>query len=81
MKYFIFIIGLIVGAWMVIKTEKMLNWFGPVEWAEQKFGMYGGSRLFYKMFGLIIIIVSVMVVTGWAQDLILAIFAPMMGKK
>jgi len=81
MKYIAFIIGLIVGAWMVIKTEKMLNWFGPVEWAETKLGMYGGSRLFYKMFGLIIIIVSTMIVTGWAEDLILAIFSPMAGKK
>ncbi|MDD5290463.1 MAG: hypothetical protein PHT40_04745, partial [Patescibacteria group bacterium] len=75
-----FIIGLIVGAWMVIQTEKMLNWFGPNEWAEQKFGMYGGSRLFYKMFGLIIIIVSTMMVTGWAQDILMAIFSPMRQK-
>ena len=81
MKYFAFIIGLVVGTWMVIQTEKILNWFGPVEWAEQKFGMYGGSRLFYKMLGLIIIIVSTMMVTGWAQDLIMAIFSPMAGKK
>jgi hypothetical protein len=80
MKYFAFIIGLIIGGWMVIQTEKMLNWFGPNEWAEQKFGMYGGSRLFYKMLGLIIIIVSTMMVTGWAEDILLAIFSPMSQK-
>jgi ABC-type phosphate transport system permease subunit len=76
MNYFVFIISLIIGAWLVIKTEKMLSWFGPNEWAEEKLGLYGGSRLFYKMLGLIIIIAGTMFVTGWAQDLLLAIFAP-----
>jgi hypothetical protein len=81
MKIIVFIASLILGLFLVIKTEKMLDFFGPNEWAEEKLGMYGGSRLFYKTLGIIIILAGTMYLTGWLQDLLLAIFAPMVGKK
>ena len=74
MKYIIFPILIIFGLIMVIKTEWFLNFFGRVEWAEMKLGYYGGSRLFYKMFGIAIIILSAMMVTGWLQEIIVRIF-------
>lgn len=44
------------------------NWlyenFGGVEWAEAKFGLYGGSRIFYKLMGILIIVVGLLAMTG-----------------
>ena len=76
MKYAISIVGIIIGLFLVIKTETMLKNFGYSAWAEAKFGMWGGSRMAYKLGGIIIIIVSVMWMTGWAQDILISIFAP-----
>ncbi|HPA25278.1 MAG TPA: hypothetical protein PLK76_00735 [bacterium] len=76
MKYVISILGLIIGFFLVIKTEWMIRNFGYSEWAETKFAMWGGSRMAYKLGGIIIIIVSIMWATGWAQDILVAIFTP-----
>lgn len=60
------IIGLLVagvGTYMVIRTETILSFFGTVDWAEQKLGG-GGSRLFYKLLGIVILFVGFMVATN-----------------
>lgn len=60
------LIGLAIaggGAYMVLKTETILGFFGTVDWAEQKLGG-GGSRLFYKLLGIIICFVGFMVATN-----------------
>ena len=80
MKYIIFLTLVAFGFIMVWKNEKFMEFFGRVAWAEKNFGFYGGSRIFYKMFGIVIIILSAMMLTGWLQKIILAIFAPMIGK-
>ncbi|MFH1457416.1 MAG: hypothetical protein ABIF17_04920 [Patescibacteria group bacterium] len=79
MKYIIFLILIAFGFLIVWKNEKFMEFFGRVEWAEKTFGFYGGSRMFYKMLGITIIILSAMMLTGWLQKIILAIFAPMIG--
>ncbi len=50
------------GAFMVIKTSLMLEWFGHIGWAEEKLGG-GGSVLLYKTIGLIACFVGFMVAT------------------
>jgi len=54
----------IIGAVFVIKTEWFLSNFGRVEWAERHLGFEGGSRLFYKLLGILIIILGFLVITG-----------------
>jgi len=76
MKYFISIIIIIIGMFMVIKSEWMLKSFGRIAWAENKFSMWGGSRAMYKFIGIIIIICTFMYMTGWLQDILLSIFSP-----
>jgi len=76
MKYFISVIAIVIGMFITIKSEWMLRFFGYSEWAETKFGIWGGSRMMYKLTGIIIIIGAVMVMTGWLQDILLAIFRP-----
>ena len=76
MRYFFSILGILIGMFMVIKSGLILNFFGYSEWAETKFGIWGGSRAMYKLIGLMIIIASLMIMTGWMQNILMAIFAP-----
>ncbi len=51
------------GAFFVVKTQKVLDVFGAVDWAEQKLGG-GGSRLFYKLLGIVFILIGFVVMTN-----------------
>ena|GEM_PF-491337 len=66
------------GSVIVIKAEAIYNFFGPVQWAEDKLGSEGGSRLFYKIIGILIIFLGFSVATGLWFD-ILNGFARMIG--
>ncbi|MCX6798251.1 MAG: hypothetical protein NTX66_03520 [Candidatus Falkowbacteria bacterium] len=59
--------GLVImaaGAFMVMKTEWLLQNFGRLAWFEAKLGTEGGSRLGYKLIGLIIIIIGIIQMSG-----------------
>lgn len=61
------ILGIIItvgGALMVIKTEWLINNFGRMAWFEEKLGAEGGTRLGYKLIGLIIIFIGIIIMTG-----------------
>jgi len=54
-----FFVGLLiaaVGYLLVWKSNWLLNNFGRIGWAEEHLGSEGGSRLMYKLIGIIIII-------------------------
>lgn len=53
-----------VGALIVIKSEAMLNAFGRIEFFERKLGAEGGSRLGYKLLGLITIFIGTLIMTN-----------------
>lgn len=74
MKYVLGILGVALGAIMVIKTDWFLNSFGTNAWAEEHLGTEGGSRLMYKLLGLLFIFISMLAVTGQLGPMILAIF-------
>ena len=60
------LIGLLVAAigWLMVwKTQWFLNMIGYIAWAEQHLGS-GGTRLFYKLLGTLIIIIGFIVVTN-----------------
>lgn len=79
MGYFVYALAIGLGAIMVIKTEWFVQNFGAIAWAEQHLGTEGGTRLAYKLMGIILIVGSLMMATGVMQNLILSIFAPMFG--
>jgi fatty acid desaturase len=61
------ILGLIiaaVGVGLVMKTEWLMQNFGRIAWFEAKLGAEGGSRLGYKLLGLIAIFIGLLVMTG-----------------
>ena len=58
-----------VGVAIVWQSEWFLRNLGRIEWAEQKLGLEGGSRLFYKLIGLIVAFLGLFVMTGIWNDI------------
>jgi hypothetical protein len=79
MKYFIGSIAIIVGSILVIKTGWLLSWFGRIGWAERHLGTEGGSRLFYKLIGLLIIFCSFLAMSGLLGMMIRDTLGPLFG--
>ena len=74
MKYLLSIFFIALGLFVSIKSEWMLKFFGYSEWAETKFRIWGGSRMFYKLIGIAIVFGTVMFITDWAQDILSQLF-------
>lgn len=75
------ILIILAGVFMVIKTEWVLQNFGTSNWAEEHMGSSGGSRLMYKLLGIIFIILSVMGMTGMLGEVIVGTFGKLFGLK
>ena len=73
-KYIIGGILIIAGAIMIVKTDWMLRMFGRVAWAEAKLGVEGGTRIFYKLLGIVAIILAFMLMSGYVYTLLERIF-------
>lgn len=68
MQFFIGLAMLLVGVYFNLKTESMLNNWGRIQWFEDNFGVDGGSRLGYKVIGLIAIFIGILLMTGLFND-------------
>ncbi len=64
MQYFIGVMIVVVGVLMVLKTEWFLENFGTIAWAEENLGTSGGSRLMYKLIGIIGIFIGFLLITN-----------------
>ena len=68
------IIGLLLfvcGILVTWKSEAVYQSMGPLAWAEDKMAGMGGSRMFYRLFGLGLSLVGVLVATDLISSLIL----------
>ncbi len=75
------IIGLIIivaGVFIVLKTEALLNMFGRIEVFDKYLGTEGGSRLGYKIIGIIAIFIGTLVMTNMIGGFIEWVFAPLL---
>lgn len=61
---------ILIGLPFVIKTGWFMQNFGVVAWAEQKLGG-GGSWLFYKLIGVGISLIGILMATGLINGLLL----------
>ena len=68
-----------LGVVMVIKTEWFVQNLGSMSWAEEHLGSSGGSRLAYKLIGLVLIVVAMLGMTGLLGNIILGIFGSLFG--
>ena len=74
------ILGLIifaVGAFMVIRSESMLSAFGSINFFEQHLGTEGGSRLGYKLIGLLAIFIGMLIATNMINGFMEWILSPL----
>ncbi|MBU1612882.1 hypothetical protein KKC87_00405, partial [Patescibacteria group bacterium] len=62
----------ILGAALIIKSEWFLQNFGSIAWAEENLGTSGGSRLLYKLVGLVFIFIGFILATGMWESFLMA---------
>jgi hypothetical protein len=53
-----------LGLSLVIKTEWYFSMFGNIQWADEHLGLDGGSRLFYKLLGVLVCFFGILTLTG-----------------
>ena len=77
------LIGLIItalGTLTVIKTEAIVSQTGLSSWAERHLGSEGGTRLLYKLIGIIAIVIGMLVITGYYGNLLQWAFGPLFNR-
>lgn len=62
------------GALMVIYTEAILSFSGRMDWADKWLGVYGGTRLGYKLIGIAAITIGFLMMTGLLGPVVLWLF-------
>lgn len=73
----LWLLGVAAGFLIIWKSEWLYQNFGRIAWAEEKLGTEGGTRLFYKLFGLFIVIVSFLGISGALGGIVMGIFGGM----
>jgi len=69
---------LAVGALIVIKSEAVLNMFGRIEFFERYLGTEGGSRLGYKLVGLLAIFIGFLIMTNMIGGFMEWVLSPLL---
>jgi len=78
MNFIIGLLGMGVGFLFVLKSEWLLSNFGRIGFFEEKFGTEGGSRLGYKLLGIVIIFFGFLVFTGMIGSFLEWILGPLL---
>lgn len=71
------ILMMVGGVFMVLKTEWLMSNFGRIAWFEEKLGTEGGSRLGYKLLGILTIFVGVIFMTGSGSSFLGWVLSPL----
>ncbi|HOZ53581.1 MAG TPA: hypothetical protein PK142_02795 [bacterium] len=66
-----------IGTLFTAKSEVLFRNFGRIAWFEKNFGAEGGSRLGYKLIGIIIIFFGLLLATGTFDGFINLILSPL----
>jgi len=69
------------GAFLVIKTEWFLQNFGRIAWFEDKLGSDGGSRLGYKLVGVVLLFVGIVLISGNGDTFFNWLLSPLIPNK
>ncbi len=76
MRIIIGIAGTIAGFLLVWKTEAVFGFTGRFEFAEKYLGTEGGSRIFIKIIGVIVILVTWMYAFNLGESILRKLFLP-----
>ena len=80
MTFFIELLIIGLGMLLVIKTQWIYDFTGPIDFAERFLGSEGGTRLFIKLLGLLMIIGSFLAMTGLLGAMVDGIFGSLLGR-
>ncbi len=80
MRIIVGLLGVGVGILMSLKSEWFLYNVGRLPSIEKYLGTFGGSRLFYQLLGVIIVIISTLYMTGVLGTVITSILGGLFGK-
>jgi len=72
------IIGVILialGVLFVVKSEWFFRNIGMMGWAERFLGSSGGSRLGYKLIGLALILIGILIATNLMAGILMSLFS------
>ncbi len=72
------LIMFIVGALVAIKANKILDMFGRILFFERYLGTEGGSRLGYKLIGILIAFIGILVMTNLIGGFLEWLLAPLL---
>lgn len=78
-----FIVGLlivVIGALITIKSEWFVQNFGYIGWAEAHLGTAGGTRLFYKLLGIVFCLGGFIYMTGLWGSFMMWALSPLIRK-
>jgi len=76
-----FILGaiiIIIGALITIKSEAMLSTFGRIGFFEKHLGVEGGSRLGYKIIGVLTIFIGMLIMTNMIGGFMTLVLSPLL---
>ena len=68
MNFLIGLIIIVIGALIVIKSEALLSSFGRIAFFEKYLGTSGGSRLGYKLVGMLVVFIGILVAVDLIGD-------------
>ena len=79
-----FILGVLIialGIYMVLKTEIVLKNFGSSSFFEKHLGTEGGSRLGYKLLGLLLIFLGLVIMLGMSDNFLRFLLSPLINNR
>ena len=76
MRYIFGILGIVVGMILVLKSEWFFTFFGRIDFADKYLGTEGGTRLMYKLLGVLFVFLSLLYMTGGIESFLKAVFIP-----
>ena len=73
------LIGMVIGGAMVIYADALLNTFGRMDFFDRFLGTFGGTRLGYKLIGLIVFFLSLIMFIGLFDNFMYWVLGPLLG--
>jgi hypothetical protein len=78
MNIFFGLLLMAAGGMIVAKSEWMLSNFGRIEFFDKYLGSSGGTRLGYKIIGLIAVFIGILVTTDMIGAFVLWVLSPLL---
>lgn len=64
MKFILGVIITLAGVGIVVKSNSLVGFFGRIAFFDKYLGTEGGTRLGYKLIGVLAIFIGVLMITG-----------------